>query len=304
MFSMSYDTIRSHLEMLQDKLRTEAYLAAIREVVKPGDRVLDFGCGTGVLSIFAERAGAGRVYAVDRSRMLSTAKVIFAENGCTKIETVFGEGDSVELPSQVDVIISEWMGHFLFAERMLEPLLRLRDKFLRPGGVIIPGRCSLHLGLVSTRAHFESLSFLCTRPYGIDFSAVGDWPFSEVGIQRMKADELLPQTVRLADFDLATVPGTPRVLKASITSPVDTVVYGMCGWFDAQLTPNVRLSTSPFEKPTHWLQFHFPFDRPLDVREGEEIELEVHIVPQVSQNGYRWQACAGAQVRQGESLES
>src|SRR6266545_4845434 len=75
-FSMSYDSIRSHLEMLQDSVRTEAYRDAIQQVVRPGDRVLDFGCGTGVLSIFAERAGAAAVYALDRSRMISVARVI------------------------------------------------------------------------------------------------------------------------------------------------------------------------------------------------------------------------------------
>jgi SAM-dependent methyltransferase len=300
---MTYDTIRSHLEMLQDRVRTESYLAAIREVVQPGDRVLDFGCGTGVLSIFAERAGAGRVYAVDRSRMLSTAKTIFEENACTRIETIFGEGDSVELASPVDVIISEWMGHFLFAERMLEPLIRLRDKYLRPGGRIIPERCSLHIGLVRAKTYFEDLSFLCTRPYGIDFSAVGDWPFTEVGLLTMKAEDLLPDTACIGEFDLTTVTSTPPVWKGSIATRADSVVYGLCGWFDAQLSPSVKLSTSPFAPPTHWLHFHFPFDRPLDAVAGEPIELEVHIVPQKTQNGYAWQAKNASGVRQGESLE-
>ena len=302
--SMSYDTIRSHLEMLQDGVRTEAYLKAIREVVQPGDRVLDFGCGTGVLSIFAERAGASKVYALDRSRMLTAARLIFEENHCTHIEPVFGEGAAVELPSQVDVIISEWMGHFLFAERMLEPLIRLRDKYLRPGGRMIPERCSLHAALVVTSSQLENLSFLCTRPYGIDFSAVGDWPFNEVGVMRMKANELLPETVCIGEFDLLTVTETPRVLNGSITSPSDVIVYGLCGWFDAQLSPNVQLSTSPFAAATHWLHFHFPFDRPLDLPAGEALEIEIHIIPQREQNGYAWQARTSAGWRRGESLES
>jgi SAM-dependent methyltransferase len=300
---MSYDTIRSHLEMLQDGVRTQAYLKAIREVVRPGDRVLDFGCGTGVLSIFAERAGAGCVYALDRSRMLSAAREIFEENGCTRIEPVFGEGAAVELPSHVDVIISEWMGHFLFAERMLEPLIRLRDSFLRPGGRMIPERCSLHAGLVVTSSYLEELSFLCTRPYGIDFSAVGDWPFNEVGILRMKPSELLPETVCIGEFDLLTVTATPSLLSGTITSPSDATVYGLCGWFDAQLSANVKLSTSPFAAATHWLQFHFPFDRPLDLPAGQALQIEVQIVPQRQQNGYAWRARTGSCVRGGESLE-
>jgi SAM-dependent methyltransferase len=263
--------------------------------------VLDFGCGTGVLSIFAERAGASRVYAVDRSRMIAAAKTIFAENGCRNIETVSGDGDQVQLPSEVDVIVSEWMGHFLFAEQMLEPLLRLRDTFLRKGGRMIPASCSLHIGLVTTNTYHEDLSFLCTRPYGIDFSAVGDWPFRDVGMLRMAASELLPETACIAELDLHTVTGTPRLLSGTITSAQNAAAYGLCGWFDAQLSEGVKLSTSPFSPATHWLQFHFPFDRPIDVRAGEPIEIELEILPLEGPSGYAWQARTSSTVRNGRS---
>jgi SAM-dependent methyltransferase len=300
---MSYDSVRSHLEMLQDRVRTQGYLNAIREVVQPGDRVLDFGCGTGVLSIFAERAGASRVYAVDRSQLLSSAETIFAENGCTRIVPIRGEGDQVELPSQVDVIISEWMGHFLFAERMLEPLIHLRDKYLRPGGLVVPARCSLHLGLVSTSDYLDELSFLCTKPYGIDFSVIGDWPFNDVGMMHMRPTDLLPESVCIGEFDMTNVTGTPRELAGSIAPKTEAVVYGLCGWFEAQLSPKVRLSTSPFAPPTHWLHFHFPFDRPLQVRSGQAVEIDLQIIEQKEQNGYRWRARTSSGTRTGESLE-
>ncbi len=298
---MSYDSIPAHLEMLQDSVRTKAYRNAIQEVVRPGDRVLDFGCGTGVLSIFAERAGASRVYAVDRSRMISAARTIFEENGCRNIETVSGDGGQVQLPSEVDVIVSEWMGHFLFAEQMLEPLLRLRDDFLRKGGRMIPASCSLHIGLVSTNRYLEELSFLCTRPYGIDFSAVGDWPFRDVGMLRMEPAELLPETVCIGELDLHTVTGTPRRLSGTLTSKQDATVFGLCGWFDAQLSESVKLSTSPFSPVTHWLQFHFPFERRLDVKAGEAIEIELEIIPLEGQSGYTWQARTATAVRDGRS---
>jgi SAM-dependent methyltransferase len=287
--------------MLQDGVRTEAYRKAIQEVVRPGDRVLDFGCGTGVLSIFAERAGASRVYALDRSRMISVARVIFAENGCKNIETVSGDGDVVELPGQVDVIVSEWMGHFLFAEQMLEPLVRLRDDFLRTEGRIIPAKCSLHVGMISTNSRLEELSFLCTRPYGIDFSAVGDWPFREVGMDRVKTSDLLPETVCIGEFDLHSVTGTPRTLSGTVASARDASIFGLCGWFDAQLSESVKISTSPFSPTTHWLQFHFPFERPLDVRAGVPIEIEVRIIPQPNQNGYTWHARTGDTIRRGRT---
>ena len=45
--------------------------------------------------------------------------------------------------AQVDVIISEWMGYFLVYESMLDTVLIARDKWLAPGGALLPDRASL-----------------------------------------------------------------------------------------------------------------------------------------------------------------
>ena len=75
-YRMSYRDVAMHKVMLQDVVRTEAYEKSIREVVRPEHSVLDFGCGTGILAMFAARAGAREVIAVDRSPFVQTAKEI------------------------------------------------------------------------------------------------------------------------------------------------------------------------------------------------------------------------------------
>ena len=55
-----------HEEMLKDEIRTLTYRNAMyhnRHLFK-GKMVLDVGCGTGILSMFAVRAGAKHVYGV------------------------------------------------------------------------------------------------------------------------------------------------------------------------------------------------------------------------------------------------
>jgi demethylmenaquinone methyltransferase / 2-methoxy-6-polyprenyl-1,4-benzoquinol methylase len=100
---------------------------AVREVVWPGDRVLDVCCGTGDLAIEAERRG-GRVVGLDFSqRMLERAR---KKSGT--IEWV--RGDALALPFVDGEFDAATVG---FGVRNLDDLgLGLRElaRVLRPGG--------------------------------------------------------------------------------------------------------------------------------------------------------------------------
>jgi len=52
-------------EMLADHRRCSAYSKAISASVHSGDAVLEIGCGPGLFSLLACRAGARWVYAID-----------------------------------------------------------------------------------------------------------------------------------------------------------------------------------------------------------------------------------------------
>ena len=55
------------------------------------------------------------------------------------IKVVSGKIEEIEIPEQVDMIISEPMGYMLLNERMLETFLHAK-KFLKPGGRMFPSR--------------------------------------------------------------------------------------------------------------------------------------------------------------------
>lgn len=68
--------------MIQDRVRTSTYASFIMKnpALFHDAVVLDVGCGTGILSLFAARAGAKHVYAVDASPIAEKAKQIVADN--------------------------------------------------------------------------------------------------------------------------------------------------------------------------------------------------------------------------------
>lgn len=76
--------------------------------------VLDVGCGTGILSMFAAKAGAAQVIAVDCSNIIEFARQVVIDNNLQDvIKVVKGKIEEIELPNGiegVDIIISEWMG--------------------------------------------------------------------------------------------------------------------------------------------------------------------------------------------------
>lgn len=78
-----------HEEMLKDTVRTRSYQAAIMRNghLFKGAVVLDVGCGTGILSMMAAKAGAKKVYAVDMSSIAKQAKQIVADNGLSGVSS-------------------------------------------------------------------------------------------------------------------------------------------------------------------------------------------------------------------------
>ena len=90
-----YAELEVHRTMICDRVRTEAFRRAIESVVRPGDVVLDVGAGSGILSVFAARAGAARVYAVERTTVAVVAQELAAANGVAEIVQVI-HGDVMD----------------------------------------------------------------------------------------------------------------------------------------------------------------------------------------------------------------
>lgn len=75
--------------MIQDKVRTSTYASFIMKnpLLFRDAIVLDVGCGTGILSLFAAKSGAKRVFAIDASDIAEKADAIVKINGLENVIT-------------------------------------------------------------------------------------------------------------------------------------------------------------------------------------------------------------------------
>ncbi|EDV92585.1 protein arginine N-methyltransferase 1 [Drosophila grimshawi] len=277
----SYSHFGIHLEMLSDKVRTSSYREALMQNEKflRGKTVLDVGCGTGILSIFASQAGAESVVGIDNSKIVYTAMDIVRKNQVQNVKLIKGRLEDTELPEpKYDIIISEWMGYFLLYEAMLDSIIYARDHHLKPNGKILPNRCTLHLLGINEELHGQHVEFW-SDVYGVNMSDLRKRSIEEPLMQVVNSDNILTETELIADFDMMTVDLNYSNFQHEFNLKcTETGKLGaFAGYFDTffDLDRPVMFSTSPTATPTHWKQTVFFIDQPQDVQKGQVISGKI-----------------------------
>ena len=272
-----YAEFEVHRSMICDRVRTEAFKRAIDSVVRSGDVVLDAGAGSGILSVFAAQAGAARVYAVERTSVAVLAQELAAANGVSEIvRVIHGDVMDVELPERVDLIVSEWLGGFGIDEGMLVPVVVARDRWLKPGGVMIPRSVTAWAALVHDRYLSETVEFLRDNPYGLDLGDLVDKTVNEIsysgGFRHLGAGDRRSEPSRLwtTDVDLITLEQAQAPHEAEVLLPVHDhgTANALALWFSAELAPGNSLSVGPGDPPTHWGMTTAPLRSPVELTPG------------------------------------
>jgi len=275
----SYAHYGIHEEMLKDSHRTNSYRLAIeRNPHLFKDKiVLDVGCGTGILSIFAVRAGAKHVYAVDCSDIIMKACEISRVNGYDdKITFVKGKVEDIELPvERVDIIISEWMGYFLLYESMMDSVLFARDMWLREGGLIFPDKAVLYVAGIEDYQYKKDKLECWNDMYDVNMSMIRDSSLREPTVDVINSNQVCTDACSIFEVDLltATVNDLEFSNFYSVTATRNDYMHGIVAWFDVKFTQIHKpmiMTTTPYEQDTHWKQTIFYFEGAIKMQKGEK----------------------------------
>ncbi|PRP73095.1 protein arginine N-methyltransferase 2 [Planoprotostelium fungivorum] len=271
-----YGRLDIHNEMIRDEPRTLAYrdgLKSLGEKIR-GKVVMDAGAGSGILSFFSAQAGAAKVYAVEASDIAPwTRKVVEKNNLSDTIKIVHAQLEKAQIGEKIDVLY----------ESMLESVLKARDRFLKPDGIMVPSTATCFICPLDASELVEQKVDFWNTVHNVDMSPFTDYArdlsFEKPIIDKHVAfSSCMAEPFQFMHLDLKTV--DPEEPYKETTVPFQFIItksgimHGFVTWFDV-LLHDIVLSTSPASGKTHWNQQQFIFNKAIKVEEGDKLRGEI-----------------------------
>ena len=306
-----------HSLMLNDVLRMEAYEAAIKEAVRPGMVAVDVGTGTGILALWALKAGAKLVYGIEvNQRRIEQALQRIGNAGFGKQFRIMNAVSyAAVLPEKADIIISEILGNLGDNEDMVRILNDARGRFLKVGGVMLPESAQTFLVPVSTPAMHEQVREKKVKGInaGYDLESLmerlrvcNQFNLYYDGVIPCSAYLARPLSVREFTFTGSDDPEYEVGRRFLITR--SGMLTGFKGYFIAQLSQSVCLDISGDDirgKRTSdcWKHSYLPIFEPFQVQVGDVVTLRYarhYPVEQTSifRQCYQWRGAVWRHTKQ------
>ena len=297
---MTYDkshqsTLNYHATMLHDPLRVDAYAKAISRVVRPGDRVIDLGCGTGILSMLACQAGADRVFAIEQGPIIEVARRAADANGYRdRISFIQGLSTEIDLPELADVLVTETIGNMGLDEGITGFVDDARRRLLKPGARILPDGLELWLAPVSSDLLYQPVTAWRTPVRGLDFSSGA--AFSANNVHWVKLSESMLRAAPARVCQVALLGDLGQRVAGSVVFEIQEpgVLHGLGGWFAATVAEGVAISNGPPFGWSSWANAFFPFSRPLKVNVADRLRVELNVGANGALWTWRWALDAAA----------
>ncbi len=271
------DVLSEHLSYVSLSGRASLFERAIASTLKEGDVVADLGCGVAVLGLQCLKAGAARVYGIDRSQAIHIAREMAERSGLQdRYLCVSGSTSEVELPERVDMLICDHIGFFGFDYGIVEMLRDAAERFLKPGGKIIPDR----LNLTVAGVHSDECRQLVTGWTEADVPVQLHWIADKAANTRhsrsLDASDLCTGPAKLGHIELGSEGPDLYSFTGEIVAERKVRFDGLAGWFDAHLGGDVWMTNSPLSNQSIGRpQAFLPVTDPFDVQAGDRIGIKL-----------------------------
>lgn len=276
---MTSDDLQFHAFCLtRTGTRLDQYARAIASRVREGDTVVDLGSGSGILAFLACVAGARRVYAIEAGEAISLGELLAIANGFQdRIEFIRKPSTQVVLPERVDAIVADIHDTFGLQHRGLASYVDARDRFLKPGGALIPTSIELMVAPVEAPDLYQkTIDVWQQRVHGVDVSPLRALAVNQLGAARFEPEQLLAAPARLAAIDLASVHGVHAGGAASVRATRAGTLHGICGSFITTLAEGTVMGNVPGDAgTTNFAQAFFPVDAPVHVGDGDALSMRI-----------------------------
>jgi type I protein arginine methyltransferase len=292
-------------EMIADQARFGAYADAISRAVRPGDVVVDIGCGPGIFALLACRAGARRVYAIDGGDIIHLARRLAAANGfADRIEFLHGDSRQIQLPELADVVVSDVRGALPLFDDALLTVEDARVRFLKEGGAQIPQRDALYAAVVEAPDYYKRISSPW-KEAGREIDLSGPLPLVLNGVYKLRSknEQLLTEPENWCTLDYTAHLNTHAAAKLRFRATRGGVGHGVTTWFETQLFEDIGFSSGPGRAGTVYGQGFLPWLEPVTLDVGQEMEVDLHADPVGGDYIWRWDTrIAGPQGQPARSF--
>lgn len=249
--------------MVSDRRRIEAYRRALAAVVTPSSVVLDLGAGIGTFTVLACKAGAARVYSVEPADVIAMTEEIARANGVAdRVRFLQKKAGEVELPEQVDVIVSDMAGALPLFREHLPSVIAARDRFLKPGGALIPRHDRLFCAPVSNPALYASIVDPWDALPDVDLAPARAMALQSMYPRAVTPEDLAGEPRVWAEVDYATV--TSPNAGATLEWPISSTVHAIALWFETTLHDGITSSSGPWSPKSVHATMLLPLAQPLE----------------------------------------
>ena len=288
--------------MIADRWRLDGYAKAIARAVRSGDAVAEIGCGPGVFSLLACRAGARRVFAIESEDSIQFARALAQANGLLeRIEFIQSDSRRAELPERANVIVSDIRGTLPLSGSAIRSIEDARRRFLVPGGILIPQKDTLWAAVAEANEYYHGLTAHWKRcADGLNLSSSLPLVLNEAYSVSFRPSQLLSEPVKWHVLSYAEGAAGSASASLRFRAERNGTAHGLCIWFETQLFGDIGYCSGPSGASTIYGQLFLPFFEPADITEGQEIAIELHADPVGREYIWRWEteiAVAGGPVR-------